>query len=137
MERYYLFDYEPTSIWGDGLKDAIIRQKTFTTPKRTRRVNNSAHDGTSSTDRYSIEYYGGETIAVQNILEVLDNPNKTRGSKKYKTAVVELPNRQIKEIDVYTEATSAASILGSSTSETKAAAARENGKQGGRPRKEK
>ena len=135
MEKYYLFDYEPSHIWGDGLEDAVMRQVTFKKPGKTRRVNNPAYDGTSSVDRYAYENYGGETITVLGIIGVNDNPQSTRGNKKYKTVVVELPNRQIKEIDVYTETTAAASTLGSIASEAKSAAARENGKKGGRPLK--
>lgn len=136
MNKYYLFDYEPKTIWGDDLEDAITRQKVFKTPRQSRRINNPLYDGTASTDRYTLEQYGGDELLVKRVVQIEDNPSSTRGSKKYQTVVVELENNQIRGIDCYSEATAAGAALGSISTEAKAEAARENGKKGGRPRKQ-
>ncbi len=136
MDKFYVFDYEPKEIWGDDAADAVRRQKIFTKPVKLRRVASSVYDGTPETDRYAFEKFGGAELRIMRWVQVEENPNSSRGNKKYVTVVVELENEQVLGIDAYTQSTAAGASLGSITSEATADAARENGKKGGRPRKE-
>lgn len=94
MKKFYLFDYEPSTIYGDDLEDAIIRQKTFHTPSRHRRTRDTQND---------FETYGGEACTVEHIVQLEPSgPHKTRGNKQFITAVVELDNRKVIGIDAHT-----------------------------------
>jgi hypothetical protein len=136
MNKYHLFDYEPATLYGADLKDAIERQQSLKTPTRTRRVGNPAYDGTPDTDRYAFEQLGGDDCVIAQVLDV-EPPTKngTRGDKTFERAIVELIDRKIIAVDAYTDQTAAASTLGAITSPAKAASSAANGRKGGRPRK--
>lgn len=119
MNKYHLFDYEPHSIYGDDLQDALLRQKTISRPATF----------------FHGEKRGGDKLTISNIIGIEPTPNSTRGDKKFDRVIVELDDRRIITVDATTEVTIAASALGSIKSDAKAEAARANGKKGGRPRK--
>lgn len=136
MNKYYLFDYEPHTLYGEDLKDALERQQTIKTPRQTRRVANPSYDGTPMTDRYAFEQYGGDNLTIMQVLSIEpETPTHRRGDKMFQRAIVELVDRRIIEVDAYTEQTAAASLLGSIKTEKKAASSAANGKLGGRPKK--
>lgn len=91
MQKYELFDYKPSTLYGDTLQDALECQATLTTEKRYRRANTA-----------NPEEYGGETLTIKKVIEIQpENPNHWRGDKHYERAVVELDNGKIIEIDAY------------------------------------
>lgn len=134
MNKYYLFDYEPKTIYGSDLKDALERQQSLKKPTYSRRVQNPLYDGTANTDRYAFEERGGEEVVIAQVLEI-EPPakNHTRGDKQFERAIVELRDHKIVEIDAYTEKTAAASVLGSITSARKTESSRANASKPPKP----
>ncbi len=89
MQKYELFDYKPHIIYGETLQDALERQHTLTTEIRYRSANTA-----------SPESYGGETLTISKVVEVLPpDTNRTRGNKMYEQAIVELDSGKIIEVD--------------------------------------
>ena len=97
MNKYTLYDYEPKTLYGENLADALLRQRILKTPKRYRRIDTGINDPTI--DRYIYENYGSEEIRIKSVIETYIPEDSTRGGNKYETAICELENGRIVEID--------------------------------------
>ena len=129
MKKYQLFsEFNDKEIYGDSLSDAILHA-------RLRRCD--------TWDRDNQCVIRGESIIIAAVVGTEDTTSSTRGDYKFERVVVELRGGERISIDArqidntHLAAATLGHKGGSVKSERKAKSSRENGKKGGRPRKEK